>query len=284
MPVSQWVSKGTTGMLYSDAYPYPPNDVLSFIIRQASSYPPYQKDIWDCEDHAFLAAADIRCRFPGQPVGVAVGKANWPPELKGKMHAVDIIWFMNQENGQLKCDKFEFFDATLPIPSFIPKEYGFNIEAVIPLPVSGLQNHKDCPPVAGLPFCSKAAFQLDQRSYKFELMVDVQKTLDKQTIRCATPQKKEYESDKIWDSLFKRKVLWSIRDYPFYAFAQIRKEHMGAPVGIAFGPATAANGQTEDYAALVLWENANKYKYWDYLRKKELKDFGLTFNPRIVIV
>lgn len=284
MPVP-CVNSGTTGMLYSEVHDYPADHVLKFIKNQAIKYPPYQKEIWDCEDHAFLVAADIRCRFPGQPVGVAIGIAAEPEKIKGAMHAVNYIWFMERDNRthELKCADFAIFDASLPNPRFVK---GFKPEVIIPFPVSGLKKEKDCPPGSGLVFRSKASFQLDRKLPNFNLMPDVQKTLNEKSVTCPKPAKIEFESDNHWPTLHKTRELWSYRDDMFYAFAQIRKKHMGAPVGVAFGSATfgPSKNTIEDYAALVLWESANKFKYWDYKEKAEPKDFGFTFDPRIVIV
>jgi len=276
------VPNGTTGMLYSAMHSHNPNDVMDFIIKEAANYPKYKATIWDCEDHAFLAAADIRCRFPGQPIAIAIGTATEPKALIGVSHAVNYLWFERKEGDKSIWDTVKILDTTLPRPGFVGS---FNPTLVIPIPVSGTSNHKDLPPFERFAFQPTAAFRLDA-SYNFTLIESkVIPALEQKPkpdyLRCLKPPQNVYRSDASWDDLRKNSELRTYRDVVFHAFAHIRKEFMGAPVGIAFGTETETN---KDSAMLILWSNQNKFDYWDYQEGKYLAETGVKFKPRIAIV
>jgi len=274
------VKFGTTGMLYSQAHSYSPNDVLSFIIKRANDFPPYEAEVWDCEDFAFLAAAEVRFQFPGQPIGIAIGIAKHPPAISGRLHAVNYLWFMGQNDKKPNCNTFEIFDSTLPIPEFIKNKGGFDVHSMIPIPVSVTNNHKDCPPADQLQFINSASFQLDRLQYDFNSIGDVKKDLQNQVIKLQKPLTTEFMSEKKWNLM--KSIFWSDRDEAFYVFAQIRRMHKRAPVGVAFGMLTTPMASGES-GALVLWSSPNQCEFWDYGRMEPLPPI-VKFKPRIVIV
>ena len=61
-----------------------PATVMKFIEDQSLTYGKYQSQVWDCEDWAYLAAADVRHQFPGQPVGILLGKGTYGPTETSK--------------------------------------------------------------------------------------------------------------------------------------------------------------------------------------------------------
>jgi hypothetical protein len=275
MPVDRQAS-GTTGMRYSAMKSHNPADVMKCITELSVNYPPYQIDFYDCEDYSFLAAADIRCRFPGQPVAIAIGKATHPTGLAGQMHAVTYLWFEDKTGGQTKWIPL-IFDPTIK-----SRVDGFDPKVIIPLPVSVLNDHKELPPFddeSTFPFLDEAAFELDY-NHKFELIPDVMKTLKNKLVKeCPKPTNLE------WQDLFMNPKYWSFSDRVFYWFAHIRAMHQGAPVGVAFGEATTKKkSQNFEYAALVLWKSANEFIYWDIQTAKNLTELDAKFEPRVVIV
>jgi hypothetical protein len=274
-----WCDSGTTGMRFSAMKSYTPGEVIKYITPLIKGYPPYQKDIWDCEDHAFLAAADLRCNFPGLPVAIAVGTATDKKSsagIKGQMHAVNYIWFESKAGADWVPMILDPADE-----KWIDE---FDTKTIIPLPISGLKNHKELRPFELFDFRANAAFQLDERVHSFELITDgtVKKTLENKDFQqCTGPKDSKYKA-------FVNKDTWSTNDTVFYAFAQIRKKHMGAPVGVAFGELAPKNGPKEQYATLVLWSSQDQFIYWDVNLKRDissdLKKIGAKFEPRLVIV
>jgi hypothetical protein len=263
---------GTIGMHFNANFIYSITNILYYIKEKSKNYPKYQSNIWDCEDFAFLAAADIRCRFPGQPTAIALGTAIDRESGNSVDYAVNVIWFNRKEGGQTKCET-RFIDLTEKI--FM---YTFDTRILIPLPISGLSDHKELPPFENLGLIESAAFQLDRREYKFNLInTEVMNTLKDAPAKCP-------EQSEIGWSDFNRRF-WTISDRVFYAFAHIRKKHQGAPVGVAFGIA-ALQGMAQgfDYAALIIWNNPYNYFYWDVNEARNLEELDIKFKPRIVIV
>jgi len=273
-----WCSSGTTGMRFPAMKSYTPAEVFGYIDEQIKSYPAYKPEIWDCEDHAFLAAADLRCNFPGIPVAIAIGIATHSSHssIKGFMHAVNYIWF--EENAG------KDWVPVILDPAGREWVKGFDPKAVICLPISGKKDHTELTPFEKFTFQEKAAFQLDVREHGFDLITNgtIGKTLkNKEYTRCSGPKDQKYKQ-------FVNKLTWSTNDTVFYAFAQIRRKHMGAAVGVAFGELAVKNGPKESYAALVLWSSSDQFTYWDVNLGVEisssLQKIGAKFEPRIVIV
>lgn len=272
----RWCNSGTTGMRFPAMLSYDPDEVMKYLINVSVNYPKYQPNIWDCEDHAFLAAADVRCHYPGQPIGIAIGIATeGDVTIKGFMHAVNYLWFEHKVGGQTKWMP-QIYDPTMK--RFVGS---FDTKVIIPLPIAGLTDHQELPPFEKFSFQKMAAFQLDDRDHKFELIdTAVMNTLTNKLVKeCPEPADKELKD------LFMQAKYWSFNDRVFYWFAQIRKMHMGAPVGVAFGQATTPDKpQGFEYAGLVLWRSADQFIYWNIQKAKDFKELNITFKPRIVIV
>ncbi|MGV8175944.1 MAG: hypothetical protein ACP5OU_09610 [Methanothrix sp.] len=283
-----WCDSGTTGMRFPAMHSYTPEKVMKYITKKIADYPPYKEEIWDCEDHAFLAAADIRCNFPGAPVGIAIGKATHSSHatIRNQMHAVNYLWFQSGGEGEGKAG--ENWEHRIFDPAGREWVDDFDAKVIIPLPISGLKDHKELKPFADsnkYPFRIKAAFQLDKRAHQFVLPNgDVMKTLtsgDFEKLRCPGSAFPEY------NTFFEKKGYWSLHDTVFYVFAQIRRKHMGATVGVAFGEIVFKDGTRQEQSALVLWSSPNQFILWDIDTKSDMSDlkkFGARFEPRIVIV
>ena len=121
--------KGTTGLMLPELkkskdgrmilYPklkstWSPEFVMQYIANQANGYGEYIESVWDCEDYAFLAAADVRRRFPGQAIGILLGIGRYGGEnINGKGHAINILWFSEREDDQMSW----FPDTMMLLPS-----------------------------------------------------------------------------------------------------------------------------------------------------------------------
>jgi hypothetical protein len=270
------VDKGNTGMHFQEEIPrYSPTDVMNYITNQSRGYEKYLDKIWDCEDFAFLAASEVRCKFKGQPIAIALGKAKeGGPELVGKDHAVNILFFRGGEAENRRWT-FKYFDAT------IKREVSdFDAKVIIPLPFSGLENTSVIPPFddqARFPFQKTAAFFLDGTDYDTSLIDSVKNILENHGIpECPLPPKNTEDRD-----LYRK--YYSYSDRLFWMFAHIRRGKKGAPVGFAHGEATYPTApQPFEFSTLVLWETPTKYRYWSSLGKLDLP--GYKFKPRLVIV
>ncbi|MCX6719265.1 MAG: hypothetical protein NTZ38_02730 [Candidatus Taylorbacteria bacterium] len=271
------VAKGNTGNAIAGMRSHSPDAVMTYIGERARTYPKYQASKWDCEDFAFLAASEVRCRYPGQPVGIAIGIGREGEGIAGKDHAINVLWFESDEGGQKKWAP-KYFDATLK------REVTFDAEVIIALPVLGSTNpalYTRLPTFDNnnFPFLPIAAFVLDD-SYDFNSMNAVVDTLGKSDglELCHGPTGVEERE------LF-RIPYWTPSDETFWWFSHVRKMHMGAPVGVAFGTAThpqVPNGF--EYSSLVLWSQENSFRYWDVGAAKYADQLDYTFKPRVVIV
>ena len=86
------------------------------------------------------------------------------------------------------------------------------------MPISGKKDHNELSPFEQFTFQEKAAFQLDVRAHKFDLIADgtVGKALkDKAYKRCTGPKLPKYTQ-------FVNKLTWSPNDTVFFSFAQFR--------------------------------------------------------------
>lgn len=264
-PGIPWVNQGTTGMPLINSIKYsPPDKVLDFIMEQACAktqtgeyvYGKWEKGRWECDDFCFLAASDVRYRYPGQYIGIAIGNklidGNQVP------HAVNCLWFY--ESGKWET---RYIDATFR--EKIAKN--FTASVILPLPISGTTNHMQFEPIKNLTHHKKAAFDLDKK-YEFDDIPKLTDQVEETLIKWAThgipihggPVDTNYylQNDRV--------INWYIH---------IRQEHKGAPIGMAFGI-----DAEDDYGCLVLWKNKNQYIFWDIDAAEGFTDF----SPRVVFV
>jgi len=267
---------------------YSPGEVMQFIETQSKTYGGYIPEIWDCEDHAYLAAADVRRRFAGQPVGILIGKGKYGGKnIVDKEHAINILWF-EKDVGDGKKEWYpRFFDPTLKPPLEITKDMAdpqFDTQVVIPVPPGGSSNkndYKDLPPYHDFRFIETGTFALDRIGYDYSAIDDAKKTLAKWNL--------ERKGQSDIDS-----TLFTQADQAFYYFAHIRRwyvtDHKPAPtkalpVGFVVGT-IASSGN--DYAALILWKSKTDYIYWDIyggdVVDSRLKSGPSKLKPRVVIV
>jgi hypothetical protein len=261
--------KGSTGMRFSGRRSHSPTIVMDYLAARSKCYDPYIPILWDCEDFAFLATAEVRCKFLGLPIAIGL-------RSQKNGHAVVILWFENQVGSQKKWEPI-FFDPTLG-----KQVYDFIPDVIIPFPVGGEMDREDLPGFENLSYLDSAAFVLDGRNYKYSLIdLEVIPTLKKKGIdECPKPTNKEELA------LFRNDKYWNYGDRTFFWFAHIRQKHKGAPVGIAFGKAEhKSRKEPFDYAALVLWRSADSFIYWDISGANEPANLGYAnFKPRLVIV
>lgn len=251
----------TTGMQYLKTKNYNFLAVADFIMDQAKKYGGYRPDAWDSFDLSCLVAADVRYRFPGQPIGILQGIAKeGGPEIVGRPHYINILWF-EQELGDGKKEWYaRYFDATI-----CSKVREFEINAIMPIPISGLTDHNELLPLENIKFLDRAAFVLD-RIYQFELIDEVKKKMIEWKNK--NPQKgHKFEP-----------AYYTYNDRVFYWFAHLRYLYKGAPIGAVFGKVRNA-----DYAALILWDYHDTYRYWDIIKARDVTQ-SIEFEPRVLIV
>lgn len=248
-------NQGTTGLRVSNMLSHSPEIVKQYIKIKSKTYGTYIADIWDCEDYCFLAASDIRYRFQGQPVGIALG------EMPEGDHAVLSLWFEDDK----KEWRHWYFDPTLNKDLTNFKPY-----VIIPVAPSGSLNHHELSPYESFRFLDNAAFILDEENaYKFDL-IEAAKTTLTNWKNNGLP-----EEGRFIDSTY-----YSYNDQVFYWFSHIRREHQGVPVGAALG-----KYQETDYGALILWKSPREFVYWDIFESVEFAEGDFPdFKPRIVIV
>lgn len=270
------VEKGNTGMRFQEEIPrYNPDDVMDYIKMQSKGYEEYLHKKWDCEDFAFLAASEVRCKFKGQPTAIAIGIGKeGGPEIENKLHAINILFFRGGEAENRKWS-FKYFDATIKREVF-----DFDAKVLIPLPISSLTNTQNIPPFTDqvrFPFKERAAFFLDGKDYDTSQIPSVINTLENHGIpECQLPPKNTEDRD-----LYRKYYLYS--DRVFWMFAHVRRGAKGAPVGFAFGEAThPAAPKSFEFSALVLWDSPSSSRYWSPIGKLDLP--GYKFKPRLVIV
>lgn len=280
MPVGaqyiRYENKGSTGLRPFRFKSHSPQKVENYILERANKYGIYIPTNWDCEDHCFVVASEVRCKFWGQPLAIALGKAKGG-SIAGQDHALLILWFQDQGKWMHR-----YFDPTLK--KFVDD---FDTYHLIPLPINGFKDHDDLPFPGNLKFHDTAAYALDGRTYDYDLINgEVMDTLKGEGIEeCPAPEPGTEEGDQF-------DKYWAASDRVFYWFAHLRYEHKGtppkgpAPIGIAFGTAIipGLGPQPVDMAALVLWKQPNDFIYWEIDNKTDLDSLNIKFQPRVVIV
>jgi hypothetical protein len=267
-----------------------PGDVMQFIETQSKTYGGYIPEIWDCEDHAYLAAADVRRRFEGQPVGILLGKGKFGGvNIVNKYHAINILWFEKDAGDGKKVWYPRFFDPTLKPPREITKELAdppFDTQIVISVPIGGSPNkndYKDFAPYGPSDFIKTGTFALDRTDYDYSAIDDAKKTL-------AEWNTKGYGQSNEIDS-----ALFTPTDQAFYYFAHIRRWYVtdhkphpptkALPVGFVVGKIESSGN---DYAALILWKSKTEFIYWDVYGGEaidsKLKCGPYKLKPRVVMV
>jgi len=286
MPVNyiQKGEEGSTGMRFLGVERHGKKAVGDFIIERTKHYPQYQPRLWDCEDHCFLAAAEISCQFIGQPVAIALGKGLEGQGIEGFDHAVLILWFQTQENGAGRIDSY-YFDATLG--RFVDD---FDTKLIVPMPFSGFapdpDSSRNLPFKKPLKLIPKGALALDGKDYDFDLIDGPapggQKTVietltSKGVAECPIPEDRFKKA--LWD------IYWKVPERVFWYFAHLRAIHMGAPVGFAIGTATTPERPNSyNKAVLALWKKPGEITYWDVASRKPLNKSVVAFKERLVIV
>lgn len=291
-------NRGTTGLqlptmkeingdliLYPKLESHSPGDVMQYIAEQANTYGEYIPSVWDCEDYAYIAAADVRRRFPGQPVGVLLGIGKYGGKnIVNKGHAINILWFEEDIGSGKKNWYPRYYDAT--IKEEITKDKAdpeFETYVVIPFPVGCSDNrieYRDFSPFTSFQFIDKATLALDRAAYDFGALGDIKKMLNEWKL-IGYGKGGQVESG-----------LYTPNDIVFYWFAHIRRWYAHIrkplpdkvpPVGVAFGK--LAGGQ--DFRSLILWSSKTEYTYFHPTLgevDKPLKSGPNKFNPRLVIV
>lgn len=222
----------------------------------------YQKNIWDCEDYSFLAAADVRRHsFRNcQPIGIALGRIL--EDGKWQWHAVNILWY---QDANLNWN-YWIYDATFQRDVVIQN---FDIHAIIPLPVFSSQDRNAYDNISPKKdFLKTAGYILDEKeSYQFNLVDAAKEKLKNWGEGIYPPPGSEINED-----------LYIVSDEVFYWFAHIRKEFPGAPIGVAFGE---SKDYGKDFGALIIWKNDEEYTYWNIFEGGEYNEKN--FIPRVVI-
>jgi hypothetical protein len=265
-------NQGTTGAQFQNM-PGPGEEHVRRIIIENSLrmipgtnipyYGTYQPEIWDCEDHCFLAAADVRRAQNRQPIGIAIGT------LGNEDHAVNCIWHQGNDNKW----RYWFYDPTKDSNNRRDINQEFKTKVIIPLPVGSSRNRDDYHPVPpyenkiAFPFLEDAAFLLDKKdSYNFGLIPAAKAKLTEW-----------FQTNYPGPGGHIDPNYYQINDNAFYWFAHIHKEFLGAPIGVAFGERDGDKA----YGALILWETKEEYTYWDIDNAEEFGDD--VFKPRVVI-
>jgi len=277
--------KGTTGLMLPELKKvkddrmilYPtfkstesPQRVMDYIANQAAGYGNYIESVWDCEDFAYLAAADVRRRFPGQPIGVLLGtgKGYNNDNIDGKGHAINILWFPERKDNQLSWFP-RYFDATTKTEvNTADNPQTVDPLLVIPHPI-GCSNdekkYKDFPPILK-PVITKGTIALDRAPYDFGAISDIKQKLHKWIdIEYGVGKDNENEALKeLPDGTY------TPSDLTFYWFAHIRNwyaherdprpNNTVPPVGAAFG-----QFNNKDLDVLILWKSPTEYTYFHTL-------------------
>jgi hypothetical protein len=266
---------------------YPPGDVMNFIDNQASTYGKYISEIFDCENFAYLAAADVRRKFPGIRIAVLLGYGKYGgPNIVDKEHAVNVLWIEEDAGDGKKVWVPRFYDATLHEEITNKADPPFKTEVVISIPILGSSDKNDyseLAPFENFNFLKTATFALDRTTYDFDSIADIKNKLTN-WISTGYGQSGLGEIET---------ALYTPNDMVFLYYAHIIEWYAhhrtpqpptkAAPVGVAFGKIG-----NDDYAALLLWKSEKEYELWDIYAGAEinqtLKSSGLKFKARVVLV
>ena len=242
------------------------------------NYDGHEDNKWDCEDRAYWGVAQTRCKFPGLPMAVALGKAKTEP-IKGRNHAVILFWAKVGEDDH----KPHYLDPDGKLNKIVD----FDVRAILTFPVHRPNapggGRKDLKPFDQHPYIAKGAFLLD-RTYDLSKVAEIREFLGT-IVDCPQPSgglaKDKYED------------YYLIEDKAFWAFIHARRhfweKDKGNPIGlgVAFG---LDKRKKKDGAVLVIWgENAGSqdYEYWDVNRDQNGRPIGTIkkddFEARIVV-
>jgi len=237
------------------------NDVINAMTDAMKKLPQtqYITDYWDCDDRALYAISRARCIYPDMPVGLAIGKAADQSIVKG-LHAVVVVWSKDFSDGK-------YYDPQLK------DTLDFNSQLIIPFPCHGNRKREGIPFASALtPLDNGGAFIFDDQ-YDFG-KVDVAKqflTDIKSPKECVkTDSKCPY-----WGKYFHRqdRVLY------WWISSKMKKELLGAPIGIAFGKLI-----NKELAVLLLWEDSgNRPSYWLPSNQPMLEGDVKNFKPYIIM-
>jgi hypothetical protein len=262
---------GTTGLAFDYVIPYDRyNDdgkgikgVVDFLktLKWDDPENQYKEDVWDCEDRSLWGVAHARCKFPGCPIGVAIGKAVEGDDA-GEDHAVIIFWYPRGEGWD--CLYFE--------PDRPSREVTFDPALIIPFPAYTPQSDsrrielKPCDDSAKFPFIEIGALPLD-RAHDFGDISRIETYLKNSVAKCPEPEGRSAKRAFRNKRYLEDRVIW--------AFIHARREFKNEPVGVTFGTRGG-----KDHSAIVLWLDSDTYKFFD------INDGDITneFSPRLVFV
>jgi hypothetical protein len=273
MPDLEPLMTGTIGMGESGIENYSRIDipergikgVMNHMLELGQIYPGYgghTEGVWDCEDRAFLVAANVRCKYPGCPIGVTTGVAG-EGSFVGERHAVVIFWYRDGSGY-----KSIYFDPILPdteIKNFQP-------ELIIPFPLyipNSTDTRKELTPFDDerkFPYRTSGLLLFD-KTHDIVNIEDVKSYIRSELNKCPEPQRLSERK------IFRRK--WTQLDRVLWAFSHARLEFKGAPIGLAIGTKEGNN-----YSVLMLWPDKEHYIFWDIDSNQEISDFA----PRFALV
>lgn len=214
------------------------------------TYPPQIDIYYDCEDRALWGAAHVRHKYPGAPIGVLSGTADYDP-VKNKEHAVIILWF-NGENGLQK----EFWDPILKTKVDFPR-----IKSTMAFPVGKLPG--------------AMALMYDEKRMVYPLNGDggllnylQNKLYENGAHKC--------NEDHVISRPTAFRDRWMDYDAALWAFAHVRRDYPGCPVGVSIGDVVGANPPS----GLVIWYKEGDREGGPLKRKFFDPVEGREFNPR----
>lgn len=278
----QLANWGTTGMLLpkflkdeeGSLYEYPklvdwsPEIVKKTIAEKANSYGAYIPDVWDCEDYAYLAAADARLAYPGIPAGILVGEE----------HTINVFW-LKKGNEWFPW----YYDATTKKDITPP----FNTKIIVSLPIgwsADSRDYKDLNPFLNYPHLN-ATIALDRAPFDYEAIEDIEKKL-MEWVKIDFVKAKADGKFIPTDRLF----YWFAHIRYWYAHERNKDKSIPKkvpPIGVGFGKIKTKD-QEGDYQVLILWKSPGEYIFFDVRRGTEvdqnLKSGFVRFVPRLVII
>lgn len=254
------VRKGTTGLDINLAIPYLKDQLLDHL--EKLDFGIYVKNYYDCEDRAFWGMAHLRRYFPGCPVGVAVGEADYLTSAD-KGHAIIVLWHEVNEGGKFVY-KPVYWDPLKTRGEVTTSQ--FHIKSVLAFPIGiGLRA------VEPLTSYNKS---LD----KHMLIFDTERLIyDTRTGDHDKPGILEYLERKLYkggpfkcveidkgahgtSNIVAYRDKWKNDDRALWAFVHVRRAYPGCSVGVAIGQPKVSGGST---AVLAIWPKGGKPSYWD---------------------
>ncbi|MGV8125774.1 MAG: hypothetical protein ACP5PV_01005 [Methanothrix sp.] len=292
--------KGTTGLMLPELkkskdgrmilYPklkstWSPEFVMQYIANQANGYGEYIESVWDCEDYAFLAAADVRRRFPGQAIGILLGIGRYGGEnINGKGHAINILWFSEREDDQMSWFP-RYYDATTK-QEITAQQFDPLLLVAVPIGCSNdKKKYRDFQPLLS-PVITNGTIALDRAPYDYDAIGDIKKELNR-WVETEYGMGKENENEALGEL---PDGFYIPSDLTFYWFAHIRNwfaherkprpNKKVPPVGVAFG-----QFKEKDLDVLIIWKSPTEYTYFHTVIGEEIDPVIRSgFKPRLVIV